>query len=42
MSRMRQLEPELTVSAYLDRFPGIDRTMALRYAEAMRTAGLPA
>jgi len=42
MNRMRQLEPELTVSAYLDRFPGTDRAMALRYAEAMRTAGLPA
>jgi adenylate cyclase len=42
MARMRALEPDLTVSAYLDRFPGSDRAMATRYAEALREAGLPA
>lgn len=41
LARMMALEPGLTASAYLDRFPGRDRAMAVTYAQALREAGLP-
>jgi tetratricopeptide (TPR) repeat protein len=35
------VEPGLSVSKFLERYPGASAPHALRYAEALRTAGLP-
>lgn len=42
MQRMRALEPGLTASEFLGRYPGGDSSHARCYAQALRTAGLPA
>jgi adenylate cyclase len=41
MGRLRQLEPELTVSAFLTRYPGRDSPQAGRFSAALLAAGLP-
>ena len=40
--RLRELEPGLTVSAFLARYPGRDSPQAARFADALLAAGLPA
>jgi len=42
VAAMRQLQPGLTVNAYLANYPGGRVEHALAYAEALREAGLPA
>jgi TolB-like protein/Flp pilus assembly protein TadD len=42
MSRLRELEPGLTVSAFRARYPGQGSPHAERFAAALRSAGLPA
>ena len=37
-----EVEPQLTVDRFLQRYPGADRPHAQRYAEALREAGVPA
>jgi len=39
---LRQLEPELTVQGFADRYPGQVPGQTRQYAEALRVAGLPA
>ena len=39
--RLRELEPGLTVSAFLARYPGRDSPQAARFAAALLAAGLP-
>jgi class 3 adenylate cyclase/TolB-like protein/tetratricopeptide (TPR) repeat protein len=41
ISELRVLEPRLTASAFLDRYPGGPAAHACRYADALRDAGLP-
>lgn len=41
VDELRALEPQLTVSKYLDRYPGGPAPHARRYAEALQEAGLP-
>jgi tetratricopeptide (TPR) repeat protein len=41
MRSLRELEPELTVGAFLARYPGRDSPQAPRFAAALRAAGLP-
>ena len=40
--RLRELEPQLTASAFKARYPGRDSPQAERFAAALRAAGLPA
>jgi adenylate cyclase len=42
VSRLRELEPTLTVSAFKARYPGQTSPHAERFAAALREAGLPA
>jgi len=39
--RLRQLEPDLTVGAFRERYPGRDSAQAARFAGALLAAGLP-
>ena len=41
MTRLRQLEPELTVSGFLLRSPSSDFDTGIRWSNALRAAGLP-
>jgi tetratricopeptide (TPR) repeat protein len=41
MRRLRELEPELTVSAFLARYPGRDSPQAGPFSAALLAAGLP-
>jgi hypothetical protein len=42
MSRLRELEPGLTVSVLRARYPGRDSPQAARFIAALEAAGLPA
>ena len=39
--RLRELEPELTVRVFRERYPGRESPQAERFATALRAAGLP-
>ncbi|HET9205018.1 MAG TPA: hypothetical protein VFO28_02185, partial [Burkholderiaceae bacterium] len=41
IQQMLAVEPNLTVSRFLERYPGAAGPHAARYADALRTAGLP-
>lgn len=42
VAQLRQIEPKLTASTFLERYPGRDARHAPRYAQALIDAGLPA
>jgi adenylate cyclase len=42
MARLRQLEPTLTARVLRARYPGGDSPQAVRFIDALSTAGLPA
>ena len=41
IQNMLVVEPNLTVSRFLERYPGAAAPHAGKYADALRTAGLP-
>jgi tetratricopeptide (TPR) repeat protein len=41
MHELRELEPELTVGGFRERYPGRDSPQAARFADALLAAGLP-
>jgi hypothetical protein len=41
-ARLLELEPDFTVERFLARSPGAGYEVGLRFAEALRAAGLPA